>query len=198
VPFSDDIRLMFRPFAGYRALAVRDDQAPGRSALEKAVFLLFVIGAFVSLTSAGRLVAFHVASSMVFWSFAPALQSVAVTLALRTVAPGVDVRRALALYFSGHAPWMILLVALAAAPIVAPNTYVTMTWLFRSGVIPVAFLGAIAWGGILTYACFRTGLGLARGQAIKATALFYAAYVGSILGYYLATNQIQPQFPGIP
>jgi hypothetical protein len=197
VTLSDDVRVMLRPFAVYRELGEADEPAPGRAALIRAGFFLLVLGGFISLTSAGRLVAFHVASVFVTWSFLPILQALAVTLAVRTVAPKASIARALSLYFTGHAPWFFWMLILAVVPLVAGDVYKTMTLLLRFGVIPVLLLTAIGWGGVLTYAAFRAGLALSRARAAGATAIFYLAFAGSILGYYLATNQIQPQWPGI-
>ena len=48
-----------------------NEARPLRAALLRASLLLFAIGAFVSITSAGRLVLFHVVGTMAFWSFLP-------------------------------------------------------------------------------------------------------------------------------
>ncbi len=191
---SDDVRVALRPFRGYEALAEEEDPRPAVTALGRAAFLLFVIGAFVSFTAAGRLVAFHVVSTMVFWAFAPLLQAICAGATVRALGPkGISLPRALSLYFAGHAPWMVLLVLVAGVCFVAPDVYATFTWLLRAWVLPGALLGAWGWSGVLTYACFRAGLGASRGRAAAMTALFYALFVGSVVGYYLATNQIQPQ-----
>jgi hypothetical protein len=198
VTLSDDVRVMLHPFAVYRELGKADEPEPGRAAFMRACFFMLVLGGFISLTTAGRLVAFHVASVFVTWAFLPLLQGLAQTLAVRTVAPKASVRRALALYFTGHGPWFFWMLAVALVPLVVGDVYKTMTLLLRSGVIPVLLLVAIGWGGVLTFASFRAGLDLSRGKAAAATAIHYLVFGGTILGYYLATNQIQPQWPGIP
>jgi Yip1 domain len=198
VTFSDDVRVMLRPFSVYRELGAGEEREPLRTAAVRAGFMLLVLGAFVSLTTAGRLVAFHVASVFIGWAFLPGFQALAVVLAIRTVAPNASVRRALSLYFTGLAPWLLWMLLVAIVPLVVPDVYRTMMWLVRRGVIPALLLVAIGWGGVLTYACFRAGLDLSRRRAAAATAVFYAVFVGGIVGYYLVMNQIQPQFPGIP
>ncbi len=149
---------------------------------------------FVSFTAAGRLVAFHVVSTMVFWAFAPLLQAICAGATVRALGPkGISLPRALSLYFAGHAPWMVLLVLVAGVCFVAPDVYGTFTWLLRAWVLPGLIFVTWGWSGALTYACFRAGLGASRGRAAAMTALFYALFAGSVVGYYLATNQIQPQ-----
>src|SRR4051812_45448333 len=112
--WSDDLAVMLHPFRTYAELAAAPDERPRRTAAARALFLLFVIGAFVSLISAGRLVAFHVASTMVFWAFVPAIQALVLAGVLRLAAPRAEapaLSRALALYFAGHGPWLLLLTA---------------------------------------------------------------------------------------
>ena len=46
-----------------------------------------LLGGFVSLTSAGRLVASHIVFTTVFWGFLPLLQMAAVAAAVRAAAP---------------------------------------------------------------------------------------------------------------
>lgn len=195
--WSDDVRLMAHPFRVYRELADEEDElderAAWRAAGGKALFLLFVIGAFVSFTSAGRLVSFHVASTMIFWSFVPVIQLAIFAAVLRLVAPAFGLARALSLYFSGHGPWLLFLTLIAGVCLFAPDVYATLIWMLGYGLLPGLLLAATIWAGVLTFACFRAGIGLTRRRAALATFLFYLGYVGVIVGYYLALNQIQPQ-----
>ena len=199
MPWSDDARVMARPFRAYAELAAAGDPAPVRTALRRVLFFLFGLAAFVSLSSAGRLVAFHVVSTMAFWAFVPLVQAAVFLVVLRLVgAPRRPPAHGLDLYFAGHGPWLLFLNGLAGVCLVAPDVYAAMTWLLRSYVLPGLMLGTIAWSGLLTYACFRAGLGLPRGRAGAATALFYLGFSGVIVGYYLAMNEIQPQLPWAP
>jgi hypothetical protein len=192
--WSDDARVMVRPFRVYGELASAEASAGFRRVIERALFLMFVIGAFVSWTSAGRLVAFHLASTMIFWSFIPAIQAVVFAGVLRVVAPGTGVARALVLYFTGHGPWFFLLTSIAGVCLFVPDVYAAMIWLLGHGVLPGLLLGTWIWSGLLTFACFRAGVGLSRRRGGIATALFYAGFVGAIVSYYLLMNAIQPQF----
>jgi hypothetical protein len=197
--WSDDALAMVRPFRAYAGLAAAEDVSPARVAAARAAFFLFVVGAFVSLTTAGRLVAFHVLSTMVFWSFVPLVQAGVFVVVLRVIRPPRrPPAQGLALYFAGHGPWMVFFMLIAGICLMAPDVAATMTWLLRTGVLPGLMLATIVWSALLTYACFRVGVGLARGRAAAATALFYAGFSGVIVGYYLAMNEIQPQLPWAP
>ncbi len=202
MPWSDDARVMAHPFRAYAELATAPDdgQAARPLALRVALFLL-VLGGFVSLLTAGRLVAFHVVSTMLFWSFVPAAQAAAFTAALRLGAPRgrrPPLAHALTLYFTGHGPWLLFLLSIAGVCLFAPDVYATLRWLLGHLVLPALFLGTIAWSAVITFACFRAGLGFSRARASGTTALFYAGFSGIIVGYYLAMNQIQPQLPWAP
>jgi hypothetical protein len=191
--WSDDARVMVRPFRVYRELAVAESGAGLRRAIERALFLLFVIGAFVSWTAAGRLHAFHVTSTMIFWSFIPAIQAVVFAVVLRFVAPATGTAPALVLYFTGHGPWLLFLTAIAGVCLFAPDVYGAMIWLLGHGILPGLLVGTWIWSGLLTFACFRAGVGLSRRRSGLATALFYGGFVAAIVSYYLLMNAIQPQ-----
>ena len=70
--------------------------------------------------------------------------------------------------------------------------------IYKSSSVPNLAQGALTMVGAYVVLAFASGLGLGRRRAALATAVHYVAYVGSVVGYYLALNQIQPQFPGIP
>lgn len=196
--WSDDARLLRRPFVTYGELAAVSDARPLRAALLRATLLLFVIGAFVSITSAGRLVAFHLVGTMVFWSFLPLIQGAVFASVTRLVAPEEPLGSALALHFRGYAPWHLFLLAVAGVCLFAPDVAAAMTTLLRAGVLPGLLVATWIGSGVLTFACFRSGIGLSRRRASAATALYYFGYVSAIVGYYLAMNQIQPQVPWAP
>jgi hypothetical protein len=198
VIWSDDARLLRRPFATYGELAGVVDARPLRTTIERALLLLFVIGAFVSITAAGRLVAFHLVGTMAFWSFLPLIQGLVFAVVVRLVAPQQSVKAALALHFRGYAPWHLFLLAIAGVCLFAPDVAAAMTTLLRVGLLPGLLVAAWIGSGVLTFACFRSGLGLSRARASAATALYYVGYVSAIVSYYLAMNQIQPQVPWAP
>ena len=197
---ADHTVLAVSPLSGYRALRERwlplSRGAMARAALRSALFQLFAIAVFVSLTAAGRLVAAHLLAVMAFWSFGPVLQLCTVALVTRIAAPREPLARTVALYFAGQGPWMFFLAVVAGMPVIAP----ALLTLGNVGRLLTGFFvllgAAILWGGTLTFAFFRGGLELPRGRASLATVLFYLTYVSLIVGYYLTMNQIQPQLFG--
>jgi hypothetical protein len=197
VLLSEEARALVRPLATYRQLATAevDDK---KALAQKVAFFLVFIGAFVSLTASGRVVAMHVAGTMLFWCFAPLVQMAVVSVVLRLFAPKAPRARSLWLYFAGHGPWMFLLLALAAVCLFAPNVYDVMMWLVSTLVLPLALIVTIVWSIVLTVAFFRAGVGMSRARAAGATVTYYLLYIAAIASWYFATNQIQPQLFGVP
>ena len=60
------------------------------------------------------------------------------------------------------------------------------------GSVALLTLGVVAWGVFLSFAFFRSGLELSRRRALAATATYYLALAGTIVGYYLVAGQLLP------
>lgn len=195
-PWSSEAALMVRPFATYRALAEGREQRTFRDLGRGLALFGVFLGAFVSLTSAGRLVAAHLAFTAIFWGFVPLLQIVAVAAAVRLAAPGERLVPALSLYFEGLGPYYVFFLILSGICLFAPDVSAAMTTLLRIGAIPLLLAATVGWGVTLTLAFFRAGLGLPRARAFLGAGVFYLIFVGVVLGWYLALNQIQPQVVG--
>ncbi|MBK7398301.1 MAG: hypothetical protein IPJ34_18910 [Myxococcales bacterium] len=184
---SEELLLLRAPFRGYLRLG----EAPPSPWLG-VLRLQLVLAVFVSLTTAGRLVPFHVASIVVTWGFVPAWQALAV-LAGHAVARSPRSRRdALGLYFAGHAPWQLLLLLVAGVCVLVSDPAAVGAFALRRGILPALVLSTAFAGILLTHASYRAGHALPRGRAIAATLTFYLVYVGGIVGWYLAQGQLQP------
>lgn len=185
-----------RPFRTYRGLAARRDERTTRDLIRGVALEMTLLGGFVSLTSAGRMVLAHVVFTALFWGFLPALQIGAIGAAVRVAAPRERLVPAASLYFDGLGPWYVFFLALPALCLLSPDVYGTMTTLLRTGALPAYLLATIVWGVVITWAFFREGLGLSKRRAALGSAVFYVIFIGVVVGYYLACNEIQPQIVG--
>jgi hypothetical protein len=179
--------VMVRPFRTYAALAREErDLSFHRGVLR----LLFVLGAFVAITATGRLAPAELLTAIVTFAYVPAVQALALGVALRTVAPEQRLGHAFALYLVGHGPYFLLFLLVAGGCLLleAPARV-----LFRAAA-PLA-IGTFAWGALLTFACFRGGLALSRRRAAVATGLFYLVALGTVLAYFIAAGQLLPILP---
>lgn len=190
IAFSRPVRLMVRPFRGYAALASAGEGPGSPTVLAGILRFLFVFGAFVSLTATGRLAPNELVSGMISFAYVPVVHAIALTAAIHAMARNVRVARAFALFAEGYAPWLLFMWLVAGGSLFAPSPARLL-----SGSSVWLILGAQLWGGVLTFACFRSGLGLTRRRAAAATAIHYFTYTSLIVGYYVAAGQLLPIIP---
>lgn len=187
-----ELRVIVRPRATYEALAATLPAPTLWVAARRPLLLLLVIGCFISLTTAERLVAFHVATTMLSWSFGPLAQALALAVALRLVARQVRLAHALDLLMVGASPWVLLLLATSGVFLFAPDLLATFRALLSAGVLQAAVLLALVWSVALTWACLRHGLALAPGRATAALCVYYTLYLGVFVAWLLGTHQLAP------
>jgi hypothetical protein len=189
---SDAVALLGAPFRRYAALAAEGDAAHARALPRRLAAVLGAVGCFVSITTAGRLTLVHVAWAMLAWSFLPALQAVALAVALRGVAPGRARAAAFSLLLLGTAPWITLLLALAGVCLLAPDVAAALGALLRVGALPLAVIGAVGWSALLTVALLRAGLGLTRAATARCALRYYGLLAALIAGWYVAAGELLP------
>lgn len=186
---STPVLLMAHPFRGYAELA--GEHRAARAAVTGGMLrFLFVFGAFVAITATGRLAPMELGSAMISFAYVPAVHAAAAGLAVRVVARDVPPLRMLALYTESYGPWFLFVLLVAGGAIFAPEPGGPL-----SSALPGLALGGIAWSGTLTYACFRSGLGLARGRAAAALAIHHLLILGLYVLYFLAAGQLLPILP---
>ena len=181
---------MVRPFRGYAELARAQEGAGRPTVVVGMARFLFVFGSFVSLTATGRLAPNELLSGMISFAYVPVVHGIALGIATRSVAREVRLARAFALYAEGYGPWFLLMLLVAGGSLFAPAPARLL-----SSVSGAMLIAATAWSGVLTFACFRSGLGLSRRRAATATALHYVIVVGLVLLYFLAAGQLLPIVP---
>jgi hypothetical protein len=200
--FGLPARVLARPLEAYAELGPAARSASQASltrlALRTVGVTLLVLGGFVSLTTAGRLVAFHVVSTMLFWSFAPLVSLVALAITCRLFARGEPLVRAYALFSLGYAPMLLFVLALTGVCLFARDVYGAFVWLLGAGVLPALLLAAYGWGVAASYGFFSRALRLRRTRALAATAVYHLSFALLVTSYYLVTEQLQPQLWGAP
>jgi hypothetical protein len=185
--FSTPARLMVRPFRAYADVANLDEGEGRPTVIVGMLRFLFVFGAFIALIATGRLAPIELASAMLSFAYVPINHFMAVTIATRIVAPEVKPTRAFALYAEGYGPWFLFMMTMSGAVLFAPSPARLL-----SPITAVFLLVTIGWSGVITFACFRSGLALARRRAALATAVHYVVVSTLLLGYYIAAGQLLP------
>lgn len=189
---SDAFALLGAPLRRYAALAAEGDRAHARALPARLAAVLAAVGCFVSLTTAGRLVLADVAWSMLAWAFLPALQALALTLALRGVAPGRSRAAAFSLLLLGVGPWIALLLTLAGVCLFAPSVSDALAAMLRVGALPAMLVAALLGSIALTAAMLRAALGLSRADTALRTLAYYLLLGAMIAGYYAAVGELLP------
>jgi hypothetical protein len=159
---SAEIRLMLSPRETYAALA----RAPGRvtplTTLRRPLLVTIVLGASAAIGATGRITPALLLSTTLCWSVVVLLQmAIALALIAGPARKTVGIARALDLFFAGHAPWslwMLATVAWAPSPVGRPMTPVLVA-LFVPLVLTPRIVSAF----------FREVLGMDRGRAAVRT-----------------------------
>ncbi len=189
IPLAAPALLLARPFAGYAALARAQAEGDGDAptALGGALRLLLVLGAVVSITATGRLAPLEALIAAGSFAYVPIVQALALAFALRVIAPKVPLARAIALHFAGAGPWILALLGVAAVALLAPRPAPA---LFTA--VPILAVMAWTWGNVLTFALFRSALGLSRARSAAGLLLHLAGINVIVPVYFLAFGQLAP------
>ena len=106
---------MISPGETYALLARASGRGTRLTAIRRPILVAIVIGVSVAKAATGHITPALVATTILCWSFVVVLQ-VAIALGLMAGAARrtVGIARALDLYFAGHAPWSLWILAAAA------------------------------------------------------------------------------------
>lgn len=187
------------PLAAYRRL-VAEPPPPAptlRVLLRRPALAALVIGGAIALTATGGATVRALATTTICWSFVPGLQlSVAAALIALCRRPGLRLPSALDLFFAGQGPWLLWVLGVAAAALVALRLGGHTVPQLRL-VLALALIPAV-WTWIILMAFCQAVLGLSRRRALGWTFLYQAAIWG--IAYLYAgwmTFQAWPfgQFP---
>ncbi|HEY0782397.1 MAG TPA: hypothetical protein VGE98_08085 [Thermoanaerobaculia bacterium] len=156
-----DLDVMLRPRSVYAQLE-GEAGARGLAALRRPLFVALVTGCVVSLLTSARLTARLAVPGTLYWTFVPAAE----ILGLAVVRGRGSFARQVDLYFRGHLPWLLLLLAYAAAWSFWPTrvyTWGNPPWIAGAVVV-------LAWSLHIDYWFLRSVAGHGAGRAAGALA----------------------------
>jgi hypothetical protein len=175
--FSDDLRVMLAPAASYRRLVEQPPATGARAVLRRPALVALVVAALVTLGNAGQLLPSLLVGSILSWSWVPALQlAIATPLIAAARRRRVPLSAAIDLFFMGHLPWSLWLMALAGWLLVRFPQGISGGFPVR-GLLATA-LAPVVWTWVLTAVYCRTVLALPR----WACALWVLAYQAVLWG----------------
>ena len=112
---SPELGLLFSPRDTYARLARAPRQGTIVTALRRPLLVALVFGVTTAMSTTGRVTPSLLLSTTLCWSFVVVLQAVIATALIAAPARRtVGLPRALDLFFAGHAPWSLWMLAAAA------------------------------------------------------------------------------------
>lgn len=194
---SEEVHVMLRPEKTYRRLAdeVRMTKVGNREfryLVKRPLFAAFMIGAFASFTTSGRLNALLLMDGMLFWGFVPLLQTLTIICLIlifaRHCLPSV---RALDLFFMGHGPWYLWLLLISGTCLFVPTKQIFL-WPVQSGwVLPVSLLIVWTWSNSTTLGFLKGALSLSTGRALFLLVAYNVVFWGIMVSYLFAIETLQ-------
>lgn len=192
---APELVLMRRPLAGYAAL--RDSPDEGwRRLLFRVLLMQLAIGTMVSFTAAGRLTVPLVLNAMIAWAFVPVFQILVVTVTYFVLRPRTGLVRALSLHLAGNGPLLLFCLVPSAVVLFPTHVYDAFSFLLDKRILPGIMVAAFVWGGVLSAAYYRVGLGISRWRTALVTFIDVIVKWVLVLAYYLSIDNIVPQFVG--
>jgi len=201
-PWSSELEALLRPYRTFARLAAARASASRLALLaRRPLLLLLAIATFVSFSTADRLVLGHVAWSIVGWAFLPFLQIVGLVLTLVVIGRARrlrDLPRLADLHFVSRAPWLVFLVGFTIVHQIAIDPTASFFSVFLNNTVPIVIVIVAVWSRVIEHAFWRAALDLPRWRAVIAVIVGDLVVIGPGVGWYLATEQLQPLLGGGP
>jgi hypothetical protein len=174
---STELRLALAPAATYRRLVAARADATWRAALAPIVYSLLLIGSTVAIMATRRVTLGLVATVAASWSFVLFIQALAaLALIASSRRRSVSLARAVELFFRGHAPWSLWMLAVAAVASTG-SPRIGIEQVLATAVVPVL------WTAIMVAAYCQTVLGTTQDGARLRATVHQAGIIGIILTY---------------
>ena len=170
-PWSLDARVLVRPDRTFRSLASAsptEAASPLWIAARRPVFLTFVLACVVSLLATSVATIRLIATAVLYWSFVPVIEILALTIILRRRRVSKPLPIAIDLFFAGHAAWALFLLSIGATMAMAPPNY---WWSLIIGPGLVGMILVVAWSAYVDVCFFRHMCGTSLARAIGNAAL---------------------------
>jgi len=158
-----DPQVAWSPAATYRALVRKSPPTHAAHLAGRLALVALIIGTTIAISSTGRVMLPLVARTTLCWFFVVIVQMVAAALLIGSASGrAVAFPRAMALFFLGHAPWSLWLLAFAARSAVARAGGGILDLFLLTALVP------LVWTIVIMSAFCREVLGLsARAAALR-------------------------------
>ncbi len=189
---SPELEILRSPQRAFARLVADPQAVSPIDACYRPVTVLIAIATAVSIAATLHVSVGLIANVMACWSLVLALQLAAAF----AVIPAASRRtfgtaRLLDLFFMGHAPWSLWLLAFALWAAVTTPAARDVRWPLASIVVP------IAWTAVIVFAFFRAALAMPHPHALKRTIAHQALTLGIGFGVFGLAVAIAPRILGM-
>jgi hypothetical protein len=144
MPFSEDLHVMAAPREAY-AEALRQPAGGSWLAVRRPAVVALVVGTGSAFSATGHVTIGLLVSGFVCWSFVPLLQMATAGAIMRSSRSRVlPFGRRIDLWFMGHMPWSLWILAATLAMGTAPKGWRVEWPIIVSALIPIAWTSVIA------------------------------------------------------
>lgn len=192
---SDEALVLLSPLRGFERLQTQARPLWPGLMVRAAVFFA-ALGAALSFTTAGRLVAAHVLLAPLGWAFLPLAQLAAVAVCVRVSARRPRLWSAWELYLVGNAPLYALACSCAALVVLSPDPAAVWTWLFDTRLLALPVLATLVGSWLTSLGFHRGCLGASWPRALGLLALEWAVKIAVVLVWYQLIDNLLPQALG--
>jgi len=179
--FSIDVSIALSPDQTFERLLANTGRAPGRSLIARLCIVVLTIAVVVPVMAVQRVTVSLFAIAAVSWSFVVAIQiAVAVGVIVSARERRIDMLHALDLWFAGHLPYSLWMLAVAA--LATSSGLVDPVFLFATALVPSA------WTAWVVAAFCRRALGNSPSSARRRAAAHQIVVWAIGLGYGALTS----------
>jgi hypothetical protein len=122
--FSPDAYVMVRPASAFRALAAQPAVPGPWTAWRRPLFMAFLLGCTISLTTTGSLTLRLVVSAALSWSFVPAIEIAALAIVLHGAGHWGRLPRLVEMFCMGCSVWSVWLIGVSIIFAAVPPAHV--------------------------------------------------------------------------
>ncbi len=164
-----------QPRRAFRSLAAQPMREGLWLAVRRPLFVAFALGCGVTMMAAEPFDPRLVASNMAGWAFVPILEALTFAAVVWNTRKSIAMSRAVDLYFTGHAPWLVWFTLMSFDWSLAPPHFAPSFMFYRFRFLATGTLLVMAWSCWLDYCCFRVALARSRLRALRDLAVQRAA-----------------------
>ena len=162
--WSVDAQVLVRPASTFQSLAAAPAGVSWSVACRRPLFVTFVLGCAVSLGATGTLTARIAGPSMLYWVFVPIVEALALVAVIGRRRNRVPLTRAIDIFFAGHAPWTLLIIAITG---LIASVSPALWWMILTRVAMAGMALVVCWSAYIDFSYFRAMFGVSRGVALR-------------------------------